>query len=613
MLVKKTRTSKSFAGCSFGASFNLSLVALSELVFHTHDCFQHFISVVDRVVQRKHTLSKTQITVSKYFECLGTVISVEGPTPHLPREYVLQVDRYLATYILENGSPHKPKIERAIAKEGGMIIWPVDGKEDTVKVQPNPDKGTVVDWRNWKDRTSQMLTSTFNEFMTSEVFVKQPFWDEVCKRVETLTTDKMHPIYATDGNTILLRGSKEDVTRCQAELQLIQEDLQKTAELEKQRIKKGMKVFPEKLKVFILCGIKESVSQKFPALNISIDSKSHQIVLDGLKGDVSEAQADIYTQFDALNKQNSRTSPSRAKFILHVEDKIHEIYSSRSIRAACQVNGQEVTVVGATAQDVKRAATYIRDDLVEDAISFQDEGIFQTEKGADLLETINKGKSVLATHNETNHQVDICGFKSDVEKHVAQIREFLNQNAVISRFIPLQRGKVRFIDQHEREKIREIGQYQQPPVDIRVEINAPNRGIKVAGTEQGLQSVIPQLTTLADGILERQHPITKPGIQDLLSQVNGKSFIEKIQRDCQCVVESGDTDEDADYAQDQGNVSRSHAQVLTSHAAPNGCQLKVCRGDLTTERVDAIVNAANTDLRHVGGLARAIIQQGEYF
>lgn len=41
-----------------------------------------------------------------------------------------------------------------------------------------------------------------------------------------------------------------------------------------------------------------------------------------------------------------------------------------------------------------------------------------------------------------------------------------------------------------------------------------------------------------------------------------------------------------------------------------GCQLSVVQGDLTAEQVDAIVNAANEQLHHGGGVAGAIVRAG---
>ncbi len=51
-------------------------------------------------------------------------------------------------------------------------------------------------------------------------------------------------------------------------------------------------------------------------------------------------------------------------------------------------------------------------------------------------------------------------------------------------------------------------------------------------------------------------------------------------------------------------------QTLNDHHFPSGVHLRLIQGDLTTEDVDAIVNAANRHLQHGGGVAGAIARKG---
>lgn len=44
----------------------------------------------------------------------------------------------------------------------------------------------------------------------------------------------------------------------------------------------------------------------------------------------------------------------------------------------------------------------------------------------------------------------------------------------------------------------------------------------------------------------------------------------------------------------------------------NGILFRIVKGDITEEEVDAIVNAANSRLRHGGGVAGAIVRKGGY-
>jgi O-acetyl-ADP-ribose deacetylase (regulator of RNase III) len=50
--------------------------------------------------------------------------------------------------------------------------------------------------------------------------------------------------------------------------------------------------------------------------------------------------------------------------------------------------------------------------------------------------------------------------------------------------------------------------------------------------------------------------------------------------------------------------------VLKEHVLPSGQAIQIVQGDITSEEVDAIVNAANEHLQHGGGVAWAIAKKG---
>jgi O-acetyl-ADP-ribose deacetylase (regulator of RNase III) len=52
------------------------------------------------------------------------------------------------------------------------------------------------------------------------------------------------------------------------------------------------------------------------------------------------------------------------------------------------------------------------------------------------------------------------------------------------------------------------------------------------------------------------------------------------------------------------------SDVVAEREFPGGRRVRVGHGDLTEEVVDAIVNAANEDLKHGGGVAAAIVRRG---
>jgi O-acetyl-ADP-ribose deacetylase (regulator of RNase III) len=64
------------------------------------------------------------------------------------------------------------------------------------------------------------------------------------------------------------------------------------------------------------------------------------------------------------------------------------------------------------------------------------------------------------------------------------------------------------------------------------------------------------------------------------------------------------------YAHATISAGDNHERGSEEHSFPSGKRLQIVQGDLTQESVDAIVNAANAQLQHGGGVAGAISRGG---
>ena len=91
--------------------------------------------------------------------------------------------------------------------------------------------------------------------------------------------------------------------------------------------------------------------------------------------------------------------------------------------------------------------------------------------------------------------------------------------------------------------------------------------------------------------------ISNPGMHYYFVQESGRYFIKSLEDRHRVKIE---------YRGQTGSNGSELEQV--SH--PSGVIVKVIVGDMTSHPVDAIVNAANGTLAHVGGLAKAIVDKG---
>ena len=117
-----------------------------------------------------------------------------------------------------------------------------------------------------------------------------------------------------------------------------------------------------------------------------------------------------------------------------------------------------------------------------------------------------------------------------------------------------------------------------------------------------------------------RHPADKDRIrtEKVNSAVNGAEGVEDDMKEeelQETVIEVDDDGDDDDDDGDEEEECAGHAstsgQILYSVTLPDSaCRLRVVHGDLTKQRVDCIVNAANVGLQHTGGLAAAVRKAG---
>ena len=163
--------------------------------------------------------------------------------------------------------------------------------------------------------------------------------------------------------------------------------------------------------------------------------------------------------------------------------------------------------------------------------------------------------------------------------------------------------------EHANSELQSISEHnRQYTVDIRPVPGGRQSGITITGTEQGLKLAVKSVKSLVEKIVERQYPVAKPGMPELLRGTKGKKLLSNISKELSCFIDSNSESDVADERFGSGPVI--NVEELRRHTTNSGVKLVVCKGDLTREKVDAIVNAANVELNHIGGLAGAIVKEG---
>ncbi|XP_071793811.1 protein mono-ADP-ribosyltransferase PARP14-like isoform X2 [Asterias amurensis] len=583
--------------------------------------FEDWKVVQDVLRKGHHKLSGKDLQIESYHDFLGRLSPLDAPTPHIPKPVSIEVQELIMEFLFGKGANTKKKLLKDLTKVKANLLWPDGSQKSRAKLEPvEDDSQHQSSWLNWEKEAVDVLTDFMRGYKTARVPVPQTLWKGAADKLQKMTTAcSMVPDTQLYG--VILVGEQRDVDVTEATINDIIMKLQKEADYDAQQTTEEINWDADKLQLFTLCGIKQEIEKSFPALKITVFSSYGKtgITLDGIRKTIKDVELKIRRMMDTLEKTEVKAGSTKVRFVQRVPDKIHEVLGSKNIHAACSGSDDgKITIHGATTRDVREAKAYINIEIDEDEIAIKGQSalaVLQGHDGKRLLDSINNQKFVMAgiSHEPGAKFIQLAGFKRNLDETKNHIMDFLKKNVIIKSTIPSNKSKIRLITTYHGPELEKVTQqHQQNLVAIQPQMSGRNRGFIIQGNEEGLEAIRQLVTSLVQAVKEKQYPVSKTGMARLFRQEKSKKFLESVEREFHCVITTDCNEESDDDEDEEGAGHASTAtQILYSVTLPESrCRLRVCQGDLTMQRVDCIVNAANIKLEHIGGLAAAVLEAG---
>ena len=221
-------------------------------------------------------------------------------------------------------------------------------------------------------------------------------------------------------------------------------------------------------------------------------------------------------------------------------------------------------------------------------------------------------------------ELQICGFKNKVDEAKKAMEKYIKQKCTITRSFPIQKGMWRLLCGAMRPKWSKI---QTDCSDKDVVIKRPSDEeekciITLRGDKVQVLKIIESMNRLVQSVQTAVIPLVSPEIRRYFKEgedggmkipgieINARVYIEicKVGEETTCIFEEDDIDSEQPKMKCRSSVPRLSKQCTAQVVDMKRITIYV--GDITEVRVDVIVNAANEELKHIGGVADAILKKG---
>ena len=207
--------------------------------------------------------------------------------------------------------------------------------------------------------------------------------------------------------------------------------------------------------------------------------------------------------------------------------------------------------------------------------------------------------------------ITISGFTVDLEYCEKALTDYVKAKSKLSKDIPLQNGEWKLFKTSMKGRWEDIlRKGKKLDVDVAPNLDSAPLSISLFGDQVNVNTIMEHLTQLKSAVQKVVIPIDRPGICDLFTSDRGMLCIEGIETRAEVAIFTIHGPEDAASPSVEDTETKAFDAQTKCTASINNTKIHICIGDITEYKADVIVNAANEELRHIGGVAGAIAKKG---
>ncbi|XP_072469894.1 protein mono-ADP-ribosyltransferase PARP14-like [Notamacropus eugenii] len=565
--------------------------------------------VAKTILTKKLFYNNKSISIFPYYHSLGTAIYGKAKPPvKLPEPLTILIEPYLLEF-LQKDDQIVEEISSTMENCYCELTWPESNcKEPEIILSPSATlvrqrtKSDII--KRWSEDVFKRFSCLMSKYQVRKYNVNPGMWEAFGDSIENknilIKFDELQ-------ETVIIAGRLEDVQRTEPQMRTLIERITQKTKGGKKSISKTFPVCPVRFSILYRSGLEETVHKEHPELTIfTYNSLTKSICLSGLAADVYKAKSEILEKLQSLAQKSFHVPPQIIQFLQQVncETFSESLFGAEKIPAAYELEGEAVMLVGSSPQILSEAEEHMKRVLDFKCISVVDSGIPNDFSWKKLIGELHKKYNcssrtmIIEQQNSDNGvQVIIAGCVRPVYESYQKLCEYIEKNTKIQEWVVV--NSLGVIQYMKKEKKQIWKNLKEKNVKVDFKTLANQRGIALCGPKGEVVRGISVVKETLDSLYVRNFSIDKPGAKSLFKDKEDYCTREVKQR-YNCLV----------WLQEDGDESSGGSvdgqKVYCKITLESGILLTVQKGDLTQFSADVVVNAANEDLKHYGGLAAAL-------
>uniref|UniRef100_A0A672S0R9 Poly [ADP-ribose] polymerase n=1 Tax=Sinocyclocheilus grahami TaxID=75366 RepID=A0A672S0R9_SINGR len=555
----------------------------------------------ERVLKRENNIYNVPVKIYPYFKSLDTIL-YGGKRPHLklPEPVTVSVHPAIREFILKKGQISSMKDR--------MSFCQINMDKPEVLLSPDPalltQKGItrqLID--GWSKNATDAFKKIISNYTTSEWPVSHALWTKVESDIKKEVKNQVFTDMDASRGVLTLAGVTLDITGLKPIMEKILERATNQMEREKNSVTEYMEIPPAVYTLLEQDGLQNAVS---PHLHTDYNKTMNRLIFSGLYTETLDFKNRVLEKKINMKQKRLQIDSSVLEFLRSedCDEMSRELFISHGITAVYTIENGDVVVIGSTERALAEAEKRVNTVFTTKYLTVEDQGVPQMPEWLELKKQMEK-KRFVSINLLQREKVIVTGFREPVMEVSENLGCLIEKHTRIEETISVKsHAVVEFI------KVRKSQDWQHfiKSDEVKVNFDPKRPRIKLSGKRTFVQPAMTLFKTLADGLYTDTLIIKKAGAKKYFME-QGKMMVSVLLKEKRFVVVLQE-DDMLEEEEDQFAVGSFEdiGQVSCEVRMPGGVTVTVRKADICKLHVDAVVNAANEDLKHIGGLALALLQ-----